>query len=491
MRVVVIGAGVTGLSTARLLTRYRGVDVVVVERNPDVGWGVSKANTSIIHPCHEEDPDKHPLRTKLCLEGHNTWYRWVRELDIDARWPGEIIIATSREEYRVLKHYHRLAMRNGVPGVRIIDRDELLRIEPSVNPDSVAGLYAPSAGTIDPVGACIALAENIVDNGGRILFNAEVRDVVVRDRRVRGVKTSRGFIEADIVVNAAGLYADIISRMAGINDYNIHPRRGQYILYDRMAEPKPDKIIHTAPTPKTKGVYIVKTVENTLLIGPTAEDLPPDMRDATYPTREGIEYILRNASKIISRLPPRSLVIRMFAGLRPEPSTGTFILRFHEDPWGFVEATGIRSPGLTAAPGIARYIIDLIKEHVDLVEKEKWNPFRRGIRRVKELGLTERNKLIREDPRYGRIICKCMGVSEAEIVEAVERMRKIGVEEITFDGVKFRVHAMYGRCQGTFCRPEISLILSRLTGKPPWMMRFKDHGSFYGVGEVKDLFRRG
>lgn len=359
-RVVIIGAGITGLSIARVLSRYENLEITVVDKNPDVGWGVSKANTSIIHPCHEEDPNKQPLRARLCLEGHNIWYEWTRELDIPSRWPGEIIVATNDDEYRVLKHYLELARRNSVPGVRIVEGEELFELEPNINRNSIAGLYAPSAGSIDPVQACIALAENAKDNDVRFALGERVIDIVVENKRVRRVVTDRNVYEADIVVNAAGLYADEIARMAGISDYTIHPRRGQYILFDKSAEPKPDKIIHTAPTPKTKGVYVLKTLEDTLLIGPTAEDLPADEKEAAITTKEGISFILENAKKIVSKLPPMSLVIRTFAGLRPEPPGGFYILRFREEPWGFVEAAGIRSPGLTAAPAIADYVKDLI-----------------------------------------------------------------------------------------------------------------------------------
>ncbi len=489
MRAVVIGAGITGLSIARVLTRYKNLEVVVVDKNPDVGWGVSKANTSIIHPCHEEDPDKHPLRTELCRLGHDTWYRWTRELDVRIRWPGELMIALNEDEVKVLEHYRDLAIRNSIPGVRILEGEELHRIEPTLNPKAIAGLYAPSAGTIDPIGACIALAENIVDNGGKLLLEAEVKGVRIRDHRIVGVETSRGYIGADLVINAAGLYADRISRMAGVSDYSIHPRRGQYLIYDRMAEPKPDKIIHSAPTPKTKGVYVVRTVGDVLLVGPTAEDLSEEMREANYTTREGLEYVLKQASRLLSRLPPRELVIRTYAGLRPEPSTGSFIIRFHEDPWGFIEAAGIRSPGLTAAPGIAQYVEKLIREHADIEPREKWNPYRRDITRPRSLGEERRTGLIRERPEYGRIICQCEGVSMGEVLEAIERMKKIGVPRITFDGVKFRAHAMVGRCQGTFCRPLIARIISEKTGEPMWSIGFNKPGSIYGVGGVKDLLR--
>ncbi len=489
MKIGIIGAGIVGLSIARWLSRYENVEVHVFDKNPDVGWGVTKANTSIIHPCHEEDPDKHPLRTKLCLEGHDLWYEWVRELDIPSRWPGEIIVAFSDEEIRILKHYLLLAIRNKVPGVKLLDKEELLSIEPKINPSAIMGLYAPSAGSIDPIQAAIAIAENCADNNVYFHLGEKVSDIITRDHRVVGIVTSRKIYDFDIVINAAGLYADEISRMTGINDYYIFPRRGQYILYDSTAEPKPEKIIHTTPTPKTKGVYVLKTTDDTLLIGPTAEDLPPYKKNELKTTREGINYLLRNAEKLLPRLPPRNLIIKTFAGLRPEPSTGSFIIRFHEDPWGFIDVAGIRSPGLTAAPAIGKYVVELLRKHIDLKPKNKWKRYRKGIVRIKDLGIEDRNKLISKNPSYGRIICQCRGVSEAEIVEAINRMKKIGVKEITLDGIKFRTHSMYGRCQGSFCRVLVSLIISRYIDVKLWQITFRGGNSFYGIGEVKSLFK--
>ena len=491
-KIAIIGAGITGLSIARWLSMYDGLEITVIDKEPDVGWGVTKANTAIIHPCHEEDPDKHPLRSRLCLEGHNLWYEWVRELEIPAKWPGEIIVATNNEELEGLKKYIDFAYRIGVPGVRLIDKDEMLELDPTINPEAVGGLYAPTAGTINPMMAAIAIAENIVDNGAKLLLGARVEDIIVENGRVVGVKTSRGKVEADIVVNAAGLYADKISRMAGITDYNIHPRRGQYLLFSDRVNVKPKKILHTAPTPKTKGVYAITTVDDNLLVGPTAEDLPGEAREETITTHDGLDFVYSMAAKILRKLPPRNKVIKTFAGLRPEPSTGTFIIRFHEKPWGFVEAAGIRSPGLTAAPAIGRYVSKLVLERLDNVKpKQKWRRHRPAIPRPAYMDERDRDKLIRENPDYGWIICVCRKISLGEIMEAVERMKKIGVPVITLDGIKFRTHSMYGDCQGSQCRPHIAYMLWKRLGIKPWEISFKGGGSKYAYSEVKALLKRG
>jgi len=489
LRVLVIGSGVIGASIARVLTRYFNFDVLIVEREPDVGWGVSKANTSIIHPGHEEDPDRYPLRAELCVRGNELWRKWVQELSILARWPGELIMYTSSDEGREVRKYIEFARRNRVPGVRLLDRSELLNMEPSASEDSVGALYAPTAGLISPFEAVVAIVENSVENDAKLLVETEVRGVRVSSGRVVGVETSRGFIEADLVVNAAGLYADIISHMAGVEvDFKITSRKGQYILFDEEAGSKPRFILHTTPTTKTKGVYAVTTVHDNLMIGPTAEDLPWEAKDDTSTTPDGVEYLYREARKLLRTLPPRSRIIRFFAGLRPEPPDGQWLIKAYTDPWGFVNVAGIRSPGLTAAPAIAEYVLKLIAEIYDikLVEKPSWNPYRRDTTRVKGRSLHEIDELVKSNPDYGEIVCYCKMVSKAEVLEAIERIKRIGAK-VTVDGVKFRVYAGFGKCQGSFCRWRVASIISRELAIPLHGVLVKH--STYGVGDVKSVWR--
>ncbi len=489
-RVVIVGAGISGLSIARWLTHYEDIDVVVIDKEPDVGWGVTKANTSIIHPCHEEDPNKHPLRSKLCLEGHNLWYEWVEQLDIPARWPGEIIVAFNDKQLKDLWKFVEYASITGVPGVRIVGRDEMLSLDPCINPSAVGGLYAPTAGSINPMKAAVAIAENIVENGGKFLLGAQVNDIIIEGGRVKGVNTSKGIIEADIVVNAAGIYADEISRKAGISDYSIHPRRGQYIVFSDGVDVKPRKILHTAPTQVTKGVYALTTTDGNLLIGPNAEDLSPESREDNSTTPKGLEFVYETASKLLQEIPPKSEIVKTFAGLRPEPSTGTFIIRYHEEPEGFIEVAGIRSPGLTAAPAIGNYVVKQIVEELGNVkERESWVAERRDISHPASMTPERRNEIIMQNPDYGRIVCTCRKVSVGEIMEAINRMEKIGVPYITLESIKFRTHAMYGDCQGSQCRPHIAYLIWKRLGLPPWKLLVKSKSSRYAYSEVKDLLR--
>jgi glycerol-3-phosphate dehydrogenase len=490
LRVVVIGAGIVGASIARVLSMYENFEVVVLEKEYDVGWGSSKANTGIIHPGHEEDPRVHPLRAKLCVEGNTLWRRWASQLSIPVKWTGELMVYRDDEEEKRSRLYLELAVLNGVPGVRVVeDKKELLALDSSLSHEVKGAVYAPTAGIISPFEAVVAIIENAVDNGVKLLTETTVTNVRIKSNRVVGVETSRGFVEADIVVNAAGLHADEVSHMAGVElDFRIKPRKGQYILFDENVPLKPTKILHTVPTPITKGVYVVTTVHGNLMIGPTAEDLAYELKNDVSTTREGVEYLLKEASRVIKEVPPGSRVIRVFAGVRAEPPGGDWLIKAYLDPWGFVNVAGIRSPGLTAAPAIAEYVVKLISETYDLklIKKQKWIPYRSDIKRVSKLELRELDDLISKNPLYGEIVCYCKMVSKAEVVEAIERMRRIGVRTITLDGLKFRVYAGFGKCQGSFCRWRLAQIVSQVSGKPLHEVIIKK--STYGLGEIKSLW---
>ncbi len=490
-KVVIIGAGIVGLSIARVLSMYENLSITVVEKEPDVGWGATKANTSILHPGHEEDPEKHPLRAKLCPEGNRIWRKWVEELDIPAKFPGELMVFFNEYEAKDALKYVELAKKNRVPGVRvIIDRDELKSLEPNISPRALGAVWAPTAGQINPIKAAIALAENAVENGVKILFEYYVTGIKVKSGSVEGVMTNKGFLDADIVINAAGVYADEISRMAGVDRFFIRPRKGQYIVFDPNAEPKVKRILHTMPTPITKGVYVITTTEGNLMIGPTAEDIKD--KDDVSTSYDGLEFLWKEASKLVVELPPRSMIIRTFAGIRAEPSTGDFVIEAYDNPWGFINVAGIRSPGLTAAPAIAYMVRDLIRNKLDIKLKQKrfWNPYRKDIIKIRNRNWSEVKELVSKNPLYGWIICRDELVSAAEVIEAVKRIQGIGAR-ITLDGIKFRTWAMMGRCQGSFCRLTIALLLKEYFRIDIGKITFAGPNSNYVIGDIKIIWRRG
>jgi len=490
-KVVVIGAGVVGASIVRVLSQYNEFDVYLLEKNVDAGMGVSKANTAIIHPGHEDDPKKYPLRAKLCARGNRLWHQWVKELGIPAKFPGELMIATEEDDLKVAEHYLELAQKNGVPGVRLVDNEELRKLEPNVNPNAAGALWAPTAGVMNSPMAAPALVENAVANGVRFLPETEVQGIKIENGEVKGVKTNKGFIEAEIVINAAGLYSDEISKMAGIDYFTVHPRKGEYYVFDDDATPKVTKILHQTPTPVTKGVYVITEMNDGLMIGPTAEDLPENAKENTSTTREGLDFVWERAQKLVKELPPKNKVIRTFAGLRPEPPDGRWIIEAYDDPWGFINAAGIRSPGLTSAPAIAYYIVEEFiqkKLGIKLTKKSHWDPYR-GVFWFKHLPPEKQNELMKQNPAYGNVVCMCREITEGEIVNVITRMKNMDVKTITLDGIKMRTGSMAGTCQGSYCRIRIARIMARETGIPLWKISFRGQGTEYGIGDVKALLR--
>ncbi|MEM3957846.1 MAG: NAD(P)/FAD-dependent oxidoreductase [Thermoproteota archaeon] len=488
-RVTIIGAGIIGAAIARALSRFENLQVYVLDENYDVGGGASRANSSVIHPGHEEDPDNQPLRARLCVEGNALWRKWCWELDIPVKWAGELMLFERNEDEKEAEKYLEWARRNNVPGVRIVRGEELFEIDSSISRNIKGGLHAPTAGLISPFEAVVALVENAVENGVRLLTETRAKRIVTRNNNVVGVETSRGLIEADIVINAAGLKADELSHSAGVEPwFRIKPRKGEYIIFDKDAEPKPSLILHTMPTPLTKGVYALTTIHGNLMIGPTAEDLPYESKGDTSTSLKGLDQLVKEASRMLHRTPPRSKIIKFFAGLRPEPPDGKWLIKAYFKPHGFVNVAGIRSPGLTAAPAIANHVSSLLREvyGLKLVEKKSWKPFRRRITTVNEMDYNTLDKHILENPDYGEIICFCNNVSKAEVLEAIGRMLAIGVKTITFDGVKLRTTAGFGKCQASRCRIRIALLISEAIGTPLHSIIVKK--ASIGVGGVKTLW---
>ena len=487
-KVIIIGAGISGMSIARELSKYEDLKIIVLERKSDVGWGVSKANTALIHGGYDDDPDLYPTRAKLCAKGNDVWRKWVKELQIPSVWNGALVVARNDEEMKELEVLLKRGERNGVKGMRIISKKELLEMEPNLSPDSEGALWVPSVGQIAPIPAVIALAENAVDNGVKIIFDLSVEDIKVENGGVKGVRVPNGFIEGDVVINAAGLYADEISKMAGLDYFRIFPRKGEYWLFDDSAGPKPNHVLFPAPTKKSKGVVVTTEVSGHLMIGPNAKD-QEDKEDFSN-TKEGLEEVWDKAKLLWPKLPPRSKIIRTFAGLRPETKRADFIIKA-EEIYGFINVAGIRSPGLTAAPAIAKEVKEIIERDlgIKLKEKKKWEPYRKEMTHFFMLSAEEIKERIMENPAYGRIVCKCNRVSEGDILEAIERMKKIGVKVPSIDSVKFRTKATTGTCQGSFCRVKIVAILAREYNIPLWKVTLKGKGSEIGVGDVKSLLR--
>jgi len=475
-----VGAGIVGSAVARELTKYEEFDVRILEKESDVGWGTSKANTGIVHAGYDDDPEKYPLRSRLCSMGNELWHELSRELQVPVEWCGALVLAFNENDRRTLRELLSRGRANNIPGLELVGKGFCSELERNVSEDIVEGFWAPTSGIISPYEATIALTESAVDNGALIHLETLARQIVVKAGKVVGVETDMGFLEADFIINASGIFGDHLSRTAGISDFSIRPRRGEYFLFDKDVAFKVHTTLFPTPQPATKGVVVTPTTEGNLLIGPNAKDMGEDERDATMTTRNGLDEVWEEASRLVARLPPRNTAMRTFAGLRPEPNHGDFIVKAYDNPFGFVNCVGMRSPGLTSAPAIAKEVISLLKEHdIRLTMRRNWNASREVTPKFRTVPLYEMDELISSDVRYGNIVCTCEMVTEAEIREAIKRGAR------TFDSIKFRTRAGMGRCQGSFCLAKVMALLSRETGEPIEAINMKGKGSNIVQGPMR------
>jgi len=475
---VVIGAGIVGSLIARELTRY-GFDVSIIEKEADIGWGVTKANSGIVHAGYDDEPGT--LRAALCAKGNAMYEKLSKELDFKVKRTGSFVVAFNDEELEILKELIKRGETNGVPDLKILDRDDALSMEPHLNPEIKYALYAPTAGVIFPWDVAIAAVENATANGAKLFLNEKVVDIEVKDGRVKKVITDKGEHEADLVINAAGLYGDEIARMAGAEHVPIHPRKGEYIILDNKVSKMVKRVIFPTPSKKSKGILVVPTLTGEVLLGPTAQDLPPEMKDNLSTTAEGLNFVKEKVIKLMPNL-PFNKTLKTFAGLRPESPQKDFFIKKSDKVWGFVNVIAIRSPGLTAAPAIAKYVVEKVIEEdmgITLEKNESFNPIRKGITHFADLPPEEWNEIIKKDPKAGKIICFCNKVTEREVIEAIKRGAR------TLDGIKFRTRAMAGRCQANFCTTRVMRVLARELGVDMSEIMLKSGNSWVVDGKVR------
>ncbi len=453
--IVIIGGGVTGAAIARELSRYR-LRTVLLEKEEEPAFGVSKSNSGIIHPGTQIHPKY--LKGRLCVEGNRLIRRIAKELSVDFKEVGELIVAFSDEDVARLNGIKVQAEELGVEGLEIVGRSWLEKQEPNLSRDVVAALFAPTAGIISPYRLVYDLCENARRNGVEILTGMRVT-AIIRDGDGARFAVTAGDKRFDtrFVVNAAGLFADDIARMVGIDDFVIRPRRGQEFLLDRKREYLTNHLIFPLPQEKSKGTLVIKTSDGNPMIGPTAEDIG-DKEDLST-TDEGLASVLSSVRRLVPSIDARD-IIAYFSGLRPVAGDD-FIIRHEASVPGFVNVAGIQSPGLTAAPAIAVYVTKLLQDNgLSLRRKLLFKRTRRRTIHLFSVGQKRTRQLIKEDSAYGDIVCRCEMVSRREIEAAVGRGAK------TLDGVKFRTRAQAGRCHGGFCTTRIMKILSEKTGRP-------------------------
>ena len=477
--VAIVGAGVTGAAIARRLSAYK-LDVVLLEKECDVSFGVSKANSGIIHGGFHHSSAT--LKAQLEIRGNRMFDQLQKELFFPFRRCGVIVAALSSEEMRTVEYLYAQGVENHAIGIELCNRERILTLEPKLNPDAVGGLHAPSGGIIEPYRFVFSLVESAVKNGVTLRTNFEVDHAEQRGRYYY-VYSGEESIRTRYVVNAAGLFADRVSSLFGAEEFTIVPRKGEEYLMDREAAAFPDKVVFPVPSRVSKGMLVIPTVEGTTMVGPTAD--PSESKVDVSTSEENFERVFYSARRLIPSVSERD-IITSFAGLRPTLAGDDFFIAVSETQPHFIQVAGIQSPGLTASPAIAEYVKDLLKtDELVLEEDPHFDPTIEHVSRLRELDLDEADRAIKADSDYGEIICRCEKVSKAEILAAVRR------GHTTLDGVKFYTRAQMGRCQGGFCTFRILKIISDETGIPIDRITKRGRGSYIVGSRIGDLEPRG
>ena len=453
--VVVIGGGIVGTAILRELSKY-DLRCLLVEKEPDVAVGTTKANSAICHAGF--DAPTGTWKQKTNVRGNVLYHQLQEELNLDIKWTGSLVVATNDEEIKHLQALLERGRANGVPGLEILSREKVLAKEPNLV-TARAALWAPTAGVMWPFGCAVAFAQCAVQNGAQVICDCAVTGFVKEDGAVTVVNTTKGAIRTKIVINAAGVYAEEVAKLAGDDSFTITPRKGEYILFDKMAA---SSLVYGAifpcPSEKSKGIMICTTTHGNTFIGPNANEQAS--KEDTSVTPDGMNEVIAGARKLIPNLPLGSSITE-FAGLRAVSSTGDFILGASGVP-GFINAAGIQSPGLAAAPAIAEVVAEAVGREMYLRKKTGWNGRLPKKPAFSRMTASEKQIMIEKNKLYGRVICRCETVTEGEIIEAIHQ--PVGAR--TVDGVKRRTRAGMGRCQGGFCGPRVTQILARELGIP-------------------------
>ncbi len=467
--IIIIGSGIVGSLTARALSRY-DLKVLVIEKEIDVGMCPSSANSAVIHAGY--DPKPGTVKAEMNALGNKLWHEIAPELGIEHRETGSMVVAIGENELPVLNELYERGIKNKIPELRILSKEEVKLREPLINPDISGALWAPTAMVIDPFGAVLAAAENAVTNGVKYSFETEFQDFIFEGGRITGIKTNKGDFFCRCVINSAGLYADEVAHKAGVRkDYKITPRKGSYMIFD-PARFVINNVLFPVPSDKGKGILVSTTTHGNVLIGPNNE--PCENKEDSASTASGLNEVARGAKKLIPSIDEKNC-IAIYAGIR---ATGTgdrdFIIETPKEVSGLINLCGIESPGFASAPAIALRVIELLKETgIKFNENPKFNPVRRPKLHFHKLSYREKEELIKSNPAYGRIVCRCEEVTEGEIIDAINSP----VPARTYDGIKRRTWLGTGRCQGSFDIPRVIQILSRELKIKPEEVTKKGKGS--------------
>ena len=474
--VVVIGAGAVGCAVARELSKYE-VNVIVVDKNEDVGGDASKSNSAIIHTGYDATPGT--LESQLVVAANPMYDEICQDLDVPFARIGAILPAITQEQFDKLPEIKEKAFRNHVYDVDYKSREELLAMEPNLNPEVKGGLWIPRESIIDPFILVQAMAENAYANGVQFLLGARVTGINTADGKVTGVVTTAGEIETKYVINAAGLYCDEIAEMVGKAEYEVVARKGQFFILDKNTSCQVDHIVLPIPTKITKGKLMCPTIHGNMLVGPTAEDQPSKVDKST--TAEGLASITADVRNLIPNVNIRD-TITQYSGLRPNRVPEGLHFDMWDDLEGYVNLSGVRSTGLTLSVAMGKYVVQQMLYHgAQWKLKENFISKRKGIIKFCEQSLEVQEQLVKENPLYGNVICRCETITEAEILQAIHR--PLGARSV--DAIKRRVRAGMGRCQGGFCGPKVIEILARELGCKPSDINKHNPGSYMVTGSTR------
>ncbi|MEM1483893.1 NAD(P)/FAD-dependent oxidoreductase [Oscillospiraceae bacterium PP1C4] len=474
--VLVIGAGAVGCAVARELTKYQ-LKVMVVDKNEDVGGDASKSNSAIIHTGYDASPGT--LESELVVAANPMYDELTADLDVPFSRIGGILPAFTDEQYEKLPSLKEKAFKNRVYDIEYLTSEQLLEMEPNLNPEVKAGLYIPRESIIDPFLLVVAMAENAQENGATFLLNTKVTGIKMDGDKVAGAETTAGEIEAKYIVNAAGLHCDDIAEMVGKNDYFVNARKGQFYILDKNTSCKVNHIVLPIPTKLTKGKLMCPTIHGNMLVGPTAEDLTDKCDTST--NSEGLTTIQTDVKRLVPNVNLRD-TITQYSGLRPNRNPEGLHVDTYDDVKNYVNLSGVRSTGLTASVALGKFVAQtLINIGMPAAFNLHFKAKRKGIIRFHELTREEQDAVIRKNPLYGTVICRCETITEGEIVEAIRRP----IPARSMDAIKRRLRAGMGRCQGGFCGPRVVEILARELGISTEEVNKNQSGSFMITGKVR------
>lgn len=483
---IIIGAGIVGTAIARELSRYK-LKILLLEKSSDVASDITKANSGVIHAGFNNKPGS--LKAKFCVEGNKLYPKLCSELNVPMEYIGKLVMAKNTKQLKAIEKLYARGKTNKVPELKLIyESKQITKTEPNIS--AKAALYSGTSGIVQPWQLCIALAENAIRNGVEIVLNTEVVDIIQKHEHFQ-IKTPKRSFRSKWVINCAGLGSARVSKMVGIGKYRIYPCRGEYLILDKNYGKLINRLIYPAPSHKfgLLGVHLTPTLEGVFLIGPSAEFI--NKTTDTGNTQEIMARLLAEANGHFNGKSPKldkNAVIATFAGVRPKlvasaDKWSDFIVHEELKVPRFINLVGIESPGLTAAPAIAEFVVNIIKGTQKLRSNTKFKPSHRGFIRFHNLNHARQSHLIETQPDHGRIVCRCEFVTKREVLNALEN--PLGVK--TIHSIKFRTRATMGRCQGGFCGPKLVEILEKEYQLPIEDITLKGGNSQLFVGKVKNV----